>query len=154
MPALTAGLRVVEVADGFVEGPELVRVPDAEYLAACIRHTCVEVRQFGGAPKVYLNLRLLDAGAHTDKELFRAYRVLRVIDRQRFIMGRRSDLLKMYARVMEVPDHRQRLDRISLRALRGMLLIIRTRTIDHDSKGRELPEALRYSVVDDILRRG
>jgi hypothetical protein len=152
---MTAVLHALDFSEGIVEGDDLPpRVPDGEYPAIYVSHECAELRQFGGAPKVFVTVRLLDAGEHTGKLLFRAYRVLRVRGRRAFSLGRRSDLLKMYARVMETPDHRPRLDRINLRDLRPMLLRVRTRTVERDGKGRGLPESLRYSVVDEILGRG
>jgi hypothetical protein len=141
---------VVELADGIVEGIAWPLVPDAEYLATYEGHEVVEMRQFGGAPKVFVRLRLVEAGPHTDKVLFRAYRVKKRIDSRRFVLGRRSDLLLMLSRVLDV---QARPDRVSLGALKRHLLKVRTRTVMRDGEQRELPTALRYSVVADILRK-
>jgi hypothetical protein len=139
---------VVDMADGVVEGKAWPLVPDAEYLATYIGHRCVEIPQFKGQAKLFIDLRLHDAGEHSGKVLFRAYRVRRRIDGRRFVVAPRSALLKMVCRVL---DHRARPDRITLRPLKGCLLRIRTRTVTKDSEPRELPAALRYSVVADIL---
>ena len=61
--------------EGVVEGKDWPLVPDAEYQAVYVGHDGVEVRQFRGAAKVFVRLRLYDAGEHTDKVLYRAYRV-------------------------------------------------------------------------------
>jgi hypothetical protein len=139
---------VVDLADGIVEGREWPLVPDGEYLATYQGHECVELAQFRKAPKVFIRLRLFDAGEHSGKMLFRAYRVRRRIDSRRFVVGRRSHLLKMYYRIVE---HRVRPDRLNLRELRHHLLRIRTRTVTIDGDQRDLPRALWYSVVADIL---
>jgi hypothetical protein len=58
------------------------------------------VAQFRKAPKVFIHLRLFDAGEHTGKVLFRAYRVKRRIDSPRFVVGPKSHLLKRVCRVL------------------------------------------------------
>ena len=141
---------VVALADGIVEGKAWPIVPDGEYLASYVGHDCMEVRQFRNAPKLFVRLRLYDAGEHSGKVLFRAYRVRRVIDGKRFALGARSDLLKMVCKVL---GHRSRPDRISLRELKHHLLRVRTRTVTKDGDQRDLPRAMHYSVVDDILGR-
>jgi hypothetical protein len=141
---------VVDLADGIVEGTDWPLVPDGEYLATYQGHECVELAQFKKAPKVFIRLRLYDADEHSGKVLFRAYRVRRRIDGRRFAVGRRSHLLKMYCRVV---NHRARPDRLNLRELRHHLLRITTRTVTRDGEQRELPPALHYSVVADILRK-
>lgn len=139
---------VVDIADGVVEGKAWPLVPDGEYLASYQGHECVELKQFRLAPKVFIRLRLFDAGEHSGEVLFRAYRVKRRIDGRRFVVGRRSELMKMVCNVL---NHRTRPDRISLRELKHHLLRIRTRTVTRDGDQRDLPAAMRYSVVDDIL---
>jgi hypothetical protein len=146
-------LRLLDSADGVVEGPDLPpRVPDGQYQGVYVRHDSIEQRQFAGAPKVYLWVRLYDAGEHTGKMLYRSFRVRRLIGHRGFAVGRRSDLLKTYARLTEMPGHRPRTDRINLRDLRSMLLLVHTRTVVRDYRSRSLPEELRYSVVDEIFR--
>lgn len=145
--ALRSEANVHDIADGMVESEAWPLVPDGDYLAVYVGHDCINLRQFKQS-KVFLRFRLFDAGAHTGKILFRAYRVRRILDGKRFVVGRRSDLLHMVCQVM---DHRTRPDRISLRELKRHILKVRTRTVIQDGKQRPLPLALRYSVVDDIL---
>jgi hypothetical protein len=139
---------VIELADCIIEGVDYPLVPDGEYLATYQGHECVELRQFRGAAKVFIRLRLVDAGVHTGKVLFRAYRVKRRIDSRRFVAGRRSHLVKDISRILDVPG---RPDRISLSALRRHLLRIQTRTVTRDADQHDLPTGMRYSVVADIL---
>ena len=142
-------LRVVEgeAADGIVEGRQWPLVPDGQYLAVYVGHDVVEMQQFKRQAKVFIHLRLIDAGEYTGRVLFRAYRVRRIVGR-RFIVGPRSDLLMMVCRIL---DHRARPDRISLQGLRHILVVVRTRTICTDRRQRQLPTTMHYSVVDEIL---
>lgn len=139
---------VVDLHDGIVDGKAWPLVPDGEYQATYVGHRCVEVVQFKRQAKVFIDLRLFDAGEHSGQVLFRAYRVVRRIDRKRFVVAPRSELLKMICRVL---NHRARPDRISLRELKGCLLRIKTRTVKKDGNNHDLPPAMRYSVVADIL---
>jgi hypothetical protein len=139
---------VVELHDGIVEGKAWPLVPDGEYLATYQGHDCVELAQFRKAPKVFIRVRLYDAGEHTGKVLFRAYRVRRRIDSRRFVLGAGSHLLRMLCRVV---SHRARPDRVSLGELKHHLLRIRTRTVLKGADQRDLPAVLRYSVVSEIL---
>jgi len=148
MRAIQTTINVVPIYDGIVEGSIWPLVPDGRYLATYIDHDVVELAQFKKAAKVFIRLRLFDAGEHSGKVLFKAYRAKRRIDGKRFTVGARSELLKMVCRVI---SHRTRPDRISLRDLKHCLLQVSTRTVAKDGKQRELPEVLRYSVIDDIL---
>lgn len=139
---------VVDLHDGFVEGDAPPLVPDGEYQAVYIGHDVVELAQFHRAAKVFVRVRLHDAGAHTGTVLFRAYRVRRRIDSRRFVAGRRSEIVKMVARVL---GQTGRPDRISLRDLKRHLLRVLVRTVTTDAKQRALPPSLHYSVIDTIV---
>ena len=140
---------VLHLSEIVVEGHQWPLVPDGQYQAVLIGHECTAVRQFANAAKLFLKLRLHEAGEHTGQVLYRAYRVKWIKDR-RFGVARRGDLHKMMCRVLDVPEHRWRLDRLSLRHLRHMILRVNTRTVSKDYKGRPLPECMRYSVIDEI----
>lgn len=143
-------LRVVAPTQpvGCVEGPEYPLVPDGEYLAVYAGHNALSLAQFGRTPKLFLRVRLVDAGPHTDKVLFRAYRLKRLKNNGSFTVGPRSDLFKMFCRLL---DSRLRPDRLSFHDLKHCLLRIRTRTVNMDGDRNTHPAVLRYSVVDEIL---
>ena len=136
--------------DGVVEGRCWPVVPDAAYLAVYVDHEVVELRQFGNAPRCFVTFKLVDAGEHTGKTLYRAYRVTARIDSRRFRVARRSELVKMLSRVLYPDTRLQRLDRVSLRQLKPMMLRVSTRTVSRDPKGRPLPAVMHYSVIDDV----
>lgn len=158
LPVEGANLNVVELADGDIEGTAWPLIPNGIYLAQYVKHVCIEMACFKGAPKVFVQFRIVDPGEHFGKILYRAYRVKAIrsdgrksgspIVGGRFIVGRRSELLKDYCQAMET---RSRPDRISLRALKHLIVKIRTRTVIRDGKQKSLPPALHYSVVDEII---
>lgn len=102
-------------------------------------------------PKLYMYFRIVD-GPHTGAKLFRAYRVKALSGKPRkngrFVVRRSYDLFREYA---TVTGARERPDRIALSNLRNCVLRVSVRTVDHDHRQRPLPEACRYSVVDQML---
>jgi hypothetical protein len=102
-------------------------------------------------PKVYVYFRIVD-GAHTGAKLFRAYRVKALAGKPRkngrFVVRRSYALFREFA---TVTGAHERPDRIALTSLRNCVLRVSVRTVDHDYQQRPLPEACRYSVVDQML---
>jgi hypothetical protein len=133
-------------------------VPDAEYCARMLHYDCCELISFKRAPKLFLHLKIIDPGPHFGKVLYRAYNVREIhrragrvgdpIRNGQFVLGRRSDLLKDVCRLL---DLRVRPDRVSLRSLKPFVLRIKTRTVEKDCDRIDLPVALMYSVVDQIV---
>ena len=136
-----------EVVFDYSNRPPLVQ--DGKYEAVFVRHETAFVFRTG---KVFLWFRIV-AGEHFGVELYRPYRVKQLTGKAGpgggFRLAPGSDLFAMLVRVLAV---QRRPDRISLRALKGAVLEIRTRTVTSDHRQREAPEWLRYSVVDDVIR--
>jgi hypothetical protein len=127
-------------------------VPDGTYDAKFIGHdTMLLFRQ----PKVFLRFAIVQHGEFFDQGIWlpRPYRVRRVAKpvgaNGKFVLDGGGDLYRMLLQVLDV---RLRKDRISLHALKHLPLRISTRTVIVDRKGKPLPEAARYSVVEDIMR--
>jgi len=139
---------VVPIDDGIIEGTWWPLVPDGEYVAKVIRHETAIVFK---TPKLFIHFELVDPGLQ-NVHLYAAYRIKRLTGKPgkngRFVISPRSELLFQLAQLY---DRQIRLDRISLRALRNCLLRVRTRTVTNDYRQRSLPEALRYSVVAEVL---
>lgn len=125
------------------------RVPDGDYLAHLVYH---ETAFAFKAPKVYLWFKLIDYGEHFEKMLYRPYRVKSLKGKPgrngRFVLTKGGDLLKMILRVLQHGPKRP--DRVSLSDLKNRAIRIRTRTVKADYLQRPLPEALWYSVVDEV----
>lgn len=147
-----------ELADCDIAGTAWPLIPDGIYLAQYQQHHCIKLASFNGAPRVFARFKIVEPGEHFGKILYRAYPVKAIVcDGKnpgkpivggRFIVGRRSDLLREYCNAMEVT---RRPDRISFRALKHLLVKVRTRIVMHDSNRRVLPPALRYSVIAEIV---
>jgi hypothetical protein len=124
-------------------------IPPGRYQATLIYW---ETRVYLTAPKVYLWFRLQEPGEHLGKEIYRPYSVKELIGKPgrngKFRLGHRQDMYKTLCRVL---DHVSRPDRISLRELQRKVLLISVRTVVKDYKGRALPRASQYSVVDDVI---
>ena len=124
-------------------------LPDDKYEAVFIGHETVFVFQ---NPKIFLRFRITSQGEHFGKEIFRAYRVNKLVGKPskngKFKLRRGSDL---FADISRLLDFKVRPDRISLHSLKNQLWLIKTRTVFVDYKQRKVPDWARYSVVDEII---
>ena len=135
--------------DAEIVGDVAPLIPDGEYLVRYDGHDTALAFKTG---KVFLRFAIIDMGPYLETKLFRPYRVRALVGRPgrggKFTLARGSDLFKDLARLLDVT---RRPDRISLHDLKGKVWRVRTRTVTHDYRQRELPEAARYSVIDTIL---
>ena len=148
-------LRVVEPDAELVLDPRDHRplILAGDYKAMYIRHEVAELRRFDKQAKLFLWLRIVDP-PHVGLELYRSYRIAKIIGKSRFVMRRESDLAHMLSKVLGI--HR-RPDQVSLRTLKGRVLLVKVATVTHGMRGWpprrvELPEWQHYSVVRDVLR--
>ena len=125
-------------------------IPSGKYLAGF--HRIETVMMFGRQPKVVLTFRIAD-GEHMGVEIKRYYNAQQLIGkpgvRGKFRVGRSSDYLFDLVRLHGPPS---RLDRLPARVWNGVYTI-KVRTVTQRSGGERLPEALRYSVIDKILKK-
>jgi len=126
----------------------LSRVPDGVYVARYIESETLFLFNSG---KVVLRFEIVQ-GDLAGTRLVKPYRVKKLLSRPRkggrFSLGRSSELLRDLVRLS---DMKIRPDRISLEVLRRQLWRVRTRTVTTDYKQRPIPEALRYSVIAEIV---
>lgn len=136
----------VELYDAaLVDAPACI--PPGQYEAVYLHHQTAFI--FNSA-KVFVHFRITD-GDYTGMKLYRAYRVKKLRGKPRkggsFELGHTHELYRQFVRLTQA---KERPDRLSLRRLKNCVLQIRVRTVKKDSKQRELPDALQYSVVDSI----
>lgn len=134
---------------GAVAG-ELPLIPPGKYLAGFQRiQTAV---MFGRQPKVILTFGIAD-GEHMGTQLTKYYNARTLVGkpglRGQFKVGRSSDYLFDYCTLHGAPA---RMDRLSTRVWNGVYTV-RVRTVTNRSGGAELPQVLRYSVIDKILKK-
>lgn len=141
--------KLLVLDDAIVEGTTWPLVPDGEYVMQYLYHETVMAFR---TPKVILHMKIVGLGKHHGKPLLRAYRVKELMGKPRkwgrFKLTRHQELFLTLARLY---DKHLRHDRISLQALTQVLLRATTRTVTTDYQHRPLPEALHYSVVDELV---
>lgn len=125
-------------------------VPDGSYEAKFLWH---ETAVVFGVPKVFLHFEIVQPGPCFGARLFRAFRVRKIVGKPgkggRFAAHAGGDLFAVMTRLL---DLKLRQDRIGFSSLRQMLFRVTTRTVTRNQRQRAIPEAARYSVVDQIER--
>lgn len=111
---------------------------------------------FQKAPKLALRFRIVDMGEYFGMQLDRWYNVKRLIGRPgrggRFQTGRHSDFLREYLTLF--PDAVKRLDRMSFKPYRSVIIRGRVETVTHNKKQQPLPAPLQYSIIRELLEVG
>lgn len=123
------------------------QIPAGTYQAYYLHHKTAFMFNSG---KVFVHFRIY-GGEYDGTRLYRAYRVKAIKGRPRkfgsFKLGHTHELYRQFVRMSGT---KERADRISLSRLKSCLLRVSVRTVTKDSKQRDLPEALQYSVVDEM----
>jgi hypothetical protein len=124
-------------------------VPEGVYQARFDHH---ETTLVFGTPKVFLWFEIIEPGEQLGKRLYRPYRAKSLDGRPgkwgKFKLHRRSELLRMLIRILQL---QARPDRISLRALRGHVFKVKVRTVRRDYRQNELMGWQQYSVIADVV---
>ena len=127
-------------------------VAPGEYQLAYVSHQTYQY--FARSLKVVVWFRIVSVGPHFGKVIPRYYNVKKLKGKPGknglFIPGRSSDFIREYCRLF--PEQLTRLDRIPLSAFQSSLIVGKVRTVKSDRKQKELPEPLKYSVIDELLR--
>ena len=127
------------------------RLPDGIYLGHIVKMEITAMKMFKGELRYFITFEITGSGEHSGKHVYGAWPVASQKTsggKVRTIVKPKGDLYIMMCRVL---GYRVRPDRISLSQLQGCTLRFRTRTVKKNSRQRDYPEALQYSVVDDIL---
>ena len=141
--------REVPLDDVLIDGKAWPLIPDGNYPTKYTHHDTAIV--FATA-KVFVHFEIVEPGPYFGLRLMRAYRASGLIGKPtrngRFRLKRRSELFLTLCRLDE--RRKRRPDRVSLRDFKDVVLWVTTRTVVRDYKQRPLPEALRYSVIDEL----
>ena len=133
---------------GVIEGKAWPLIPSGIYQAVFMHH---ETAVAFNVPRVYLHMKLVTPGEHYGQVLYRAYRVKSTSGRNRKGAAFKVSLRSDYVREMAILLNLQRLDRISPLALKNKIIRVRVDEVIKDHKQREMPKALRYSVIRELL---
>jgi len=126
-------------------------IPNGIYRVVFVHH---ETAYAFRTAKVFLWFRIIEEGPYFGRMIYAAYRARKLLSKAgkggRFKLASGSELFRTICRVLDV---KARPDRISVREFQKKVLRVAVRTVKTDYRQRELPEALRYSVVEDIIER-
>lgn len=136
-----------------LDGEQPALLPPGEYQLRFDYHETAVM--FGRAPKLVLWFTVITPGPFFDQARVPAfYNVRRLIGRParhgRFKVGFKSSFLRDYFRLFTTPANR--LDRIPMSVFKTAIIVARVRTVTTGSDQTTIPEPLRYSVVDELLR--
>lgn len=104
------------------------------------------------SPRVFVHFRVHEPTGLSEPFLYRPYRVHSLIGKPRKrgrYRLRHSHLL--YRHFVSLTGAATRPDRVSLKSLEGAMIRASVRTVTIDWRQRSLPEALYYSVIDELL---
>lgn len=109
---------------------------------------------FGRAQKLVLWFTVVTMGPYFDTvRLPRFYNVTRIIGRPgrngRFKVGFRSEFLREFCTLFPVKLP-ARLDRIPMSLYSNAIIVGRVRTVTKDREQRDIPEPLKYSVIEEL----
>jgi len=138
------------VGEAMIEGDRPVVVAPGPY-ELVFDHHCTQYL-FGRAPKLVCYFRIVTQGPCFGHMVRRFYNVKTLSGKPRrggaFKVGWHSDFLREYAALFGLPE---RVDRVSTERFKSVIVRGRVATVCRDSKGRSIPDALRYSVVHELL---
>ena len=120
-------------------------VPDDKYEFVYARHKYV--LSFGGKPKLFMWFRITSLGEHHGKELPRFYNVR--TSNKRYSPPRNGVLTR---EMRQLFGNSLKARGLPLQQLKESVLLGITRTVNTDSRQKNLHMANRYSVIDEFLR--
>lgn len=107
---------------------------------------------FRKRPKIGLNFRIVDPGDHFGKTLTRWYNAVRLVgahgDSGQFQVGRHSDFLADFARLIGMPS---RTDRTPMSRLKKVVLLVKVETVKQRRNQEAIAAPLKYSVIRELL---
>ena len=131
------------------EGTQWPRIPDGTYHARLIRCEPVALQMFRGAGRLFVHFEIVDQGPFMGTRLYGAWSVdIRKVNGKTRLKAPRKGRLHVTLRRLLGPTARA--DRLSLASLKECVLKVRTRTVTRNHRQQHLPEAMQYSVVDEI----
>lgn len=125
-------------------------IPEGEYQAVYVSHATSN-GSYG--PKVKITFRIVSPGPYFESLIDAWYNAksvgIKIGNRGRIVLSRHS---KLTLEMVKLFHRKQRPERLSPEMLKGHIVIIKIRTVTQNSKQKCLPESLRYSTVDSMVR--
>ncbi len=108
---------------------------------------------FNKSPKVKLVFRIITPGEFFGVIVERFYNVKKLKGKPgkngKFVVAARGDFAREF---FTIYPRRERLDRLPLTYLKTKIILGRVVTVKKDSKQRDIPDPIQYSVVTELLR--
>lgn len=105
---------------------------------------------YGKKPKLMMVFRVVSIGPAFGKKLYRCYN-LKSLNKKRgdFSVGRRTDFYYEYVSLFgHKPDD---IGRISMTPFKDKIIKASVRTVETDYRKRVLPDAMKYSVIKELI---
>ena len=131
-----------------VVGEGDVHIPEGRYELALVGWRTAWIFKRG---KLILEFRIVTLGKHFGSCLRRYYNVgvIKPLGKHGHFKARRSsNFVREYAALFGAP---RRIDRIPMRPFESVIIQGHVKTVDN-ARGRKIPEAVRYSIVDELLQ--
>lgn len=125
---------------------DLVQVPPGIYDVMYVEHFLT--RAFDGG-KLGVNFKIITMGEHFEKVLTAWYRVK--LTKGGFKVGPHSKFARDWRLIFRRGANRW--DRVPMRALSGLVIRVKARTVTHDYEQRPLDPVNQYSVIDELIGR-
>ena len=143
-------LRIVQSGDGEIEGELPALIPPGKYQLRLTHWTTYKF--MGKAPKLALCFSVIQQGQYFEALLKRHYNVVRLVGKEgrsgRFKASPGGDLVRDYARLLQLPS---RFDRFDLQQLKSHVILGLVDTVTTTARQKALAPAVQYSVVRELL---
>lgn len=104
---------------------------------------------YGKSAKLILVFRITTLGPYYGKHIYRCYNIKGLTKRKEIIpKGWHSDFVREYSRLFGTP---RKLRDIGIRQFKNKVFSCSVRTVKKDFKQRQLPDDMRYSVIDELV---
>ena len=134
---------------GLIEGKAWPLIPSGKYSVTFLHH---ELGMAFKVPRLFLHFRIVTPGNYFGETVYRAFRVRSANVKKKkggaFRVSRNSDYVREMVTLLNL---RGRLDRISPLILRDKVLQAEIGEVTRDHKQREIPTALKYSVIRKLI---
>lgn len=128
------------------ERPTLI--PEGEYKVILFRYW--KGYLYGKSCKLILVFRIVTQGSYFGRLVYRCYNIKGLTKRKEIIpKGWHSDFVREYSKLFGAP---RKLREIGVRQYKNKVLICSLRTVHKDFKQRLLPDDIKYSVIDELLK--
>jgi len=143
----------IPIHSGQIWGEELPLIPEGTYDIGYQNFSTSLM--LGKNPKLVINFQIMNFGDQFGQIIPKYYGVKKLVGKPKknggFMVGRKSKFLREFLTLF--PDQSvKRLDRIPMSRFQGVIIKGKVKTVVKGFDQRKIPEALQYSVIEDLLK--